>query len=550
MLKDIVKLMNKITRSLVVFAFSIIGLSGYADNWNGINSDVSWFSDSESEFHIQRADQLMGLSDLVKTGNSFEGKTIYLEDDLNMNYHDWQPIGGNYYGGTSFNGIFDGKNHKISSLHPAADPYTGNSLRHYGLFGEAGEKSIVKNITVSGSVDIVPQSLDILVYVGGIVGCSSGVIENVKANFFISAGKEIQKTVIESFYAGGICGQANIVKKAKASGEISLAYGNIYWRVNNGRIGGIVGSGSVLEQVDSEVAISVWAKDKGYVGGVAGTVYEGGSVKNATFYGSLKDSEDNFVYGESPLYSACGGIIGGSLSSDVEISNCISAPKAFETSFTSYWISPIIGTNATYDYAGGNNYYTIPVGYSNVLGNQVDEATLVGATSLPNFDNDIWDFSNGKPMLKALKVQYYVSVRLDKGYLRYVVSDGGSLYLKLMADDGYAVSKVYFDDTDVSDCLQGQDLILTNISSSGELKFIFVQDASGIGMVESDVKPNFSIKGNKIVFNELFDSTSLKVYNMEGRLVCSMKVNSNQSISLNSGIYIIKVGKNTFKVSI
>lgn len=542
--------MNKITRSLVVFAFSIIGLSGYADNWNGINSDVSWFSDSESEFHIQRADQLMGLSDLVKTGNSFEGKTIYLEDDLNMNYHDWQPIGGNYYGGTSFNGIFDGKNHKISSLHPAADPYTGNSLRHYGLFGEAGEKSIVKNITVSGSVDIVPQSLDILVYVGGIVGCSSGVIENVKANFNISAGKEIQKTVIESFYAGGICGQANIVKKAKASGEISLAYGNIYWRVNNGRIGGIVGSGSVLEQVDSEVAISVWAKDKGYVGGVAGTVYEGGSVKNATFYGSLKDSEDNFVYGESPLYSACGGIIGGSLSSDVEISNCISAPKAFETSFTSYWISPIIGTNATYDYAGGNNYYTIPVGYSNVLGNQVDEATLVGATSLPNFDNDIWDFSNGKPMLKALKVQYYVSVRLDKGYLRYVVSDGGSLYLKLMADDGYAVSKVYFDDTDVSDCLQGQDLILTNISSSGELKFIFVQDASGIGMVESDVKPNFSIKGNKIVFNELFDSTSLKVYNMEGRLVCSMKVNSNQSISLNSGIYIIKVGKNTFKVSI
>lgn len=550
MLKDIVKLMNKITRSLVVFAFSIIGLSGYADNWNGINSDVSWFSDSESEFHIQRADQLMGLSDLVKTGNSFEGKTIYLEDDLNMNYHDWQPIGGNYYGGTSFNGIFDGKNHKISSLHPAADPYTGNSLRHYGLFGEAGEKSIIKNITVSGSVDIVPQSLDILVYVGGIVGCSSGVIENVKANFNISAGKEIQKTVIESFYAGGICGQANIVKKAKASGEISLAYGNIYWRVNNGRIGGIVGSGSVLEQVDSEVAISVWAKDKGYVGGVAGTVYEGGSVKNATFYGSLKDSEDNFVYGESPLYSACGGIIGGSLSSDVEISNCISAPKAFETNFTSYWISPIIGTNATYDYAGGNNYYTIPVGYSNVLGNQVDEVTLAGATSLPNFDNDIWDFSNGKPMLKALKVQYYVSVRLDKGFLGYVVSDGGSLYLKLMADDGYAVSKVYFDDTDVSDCLQGQDLNLTNISSSGELKFIFVQDASGIGMVESNAKPNFSIEGNKIVFNELFDSTSLKVYNMEGRLVCSMKVNSNQSISLNSGIYIIKVGKNTFKVSI
>lgn len=100
------KLMNKFTRCFVVFALSFVGLSGYADNWNGTSSDVSWYSDSETEFHIKRAAQLKGLSDLVKTGKSFEGKTVYLEDDLNMCYQDWQPIGGNYYGGTSFNGIF------------------------------------------------------------------------------------------------------------------------------------------------------------------------------------------------------------------------------------------------------------------------------------------------------------------------------------------------------------------------------------------------------------------------------------------------------------
>lgn len=83
-------------------------------------------------------------------------------------------------------------------------------------------------------------------------------------------------------------------------------------------------------------------------------------------------------------------------------------------------------------------------------------------------------------MLKALKVKYCVSVRLDKGLIGYVVSDGGDLNLKLMTDAGYAVSKVYFNDTDVTDCLQGQDLNLTNITSSGELKFIFTQDASAV----------------------------------------------------------------------
>ena len=174
----------------------------------------------------------------------------------------------------------------------------------------------------------------------------------------------------------------------------------------------------------------------------------------------------------------------------------------------------------------------------------------MSATSLPGFDSNIWDFSNGKPMLKALKVKYCVSVRLDKGLIGYVVSDGGDLSLKLMTDAGYAVSKVYFNDTDVTDCLQGQDLNLTNITSNGELKFIFTQDDSAVKMIENNDKPNFSINGKNLVFDDVTSETPLRVYNAEGRLVCSMKVNSNQSVPLNSGIYIVKLGKYTYKVSI
>ena len=68
--------MNKFTRSLVVLAFSMMGLSGYADIWDG-SSDTSWYSESNSEFHIKRAAQLKGLFDLVKAGNSFDGRGNY-----------------------------------------------------------------------------------------------------------------------------------------------------------------------------------------------------------------------------------------------------------------------------------------------------------------------------------------------------------------------------------------------------------------------------------------------------------------------------------------
>lgn len=539
--------MNKFTRSLVVLVFSMMGLTGYADTWNGVSSDISWYSESNTEFHIKRAAQLKGLSDLVKEGHSFEGKTIYLDDDIDLGYNSWRPIGGNYYD-CVFNGTFDAQNHKVAYVHPKVTDSPYWSSHCYGLFGEAGGESIIRNLSVSGGMELYTQDGDFEICAGGVVGSSRGKIENVHSNFDIGASDESSR-VVNYIYVGGVCGKCNEISFAQSRGAINLAFANVYWRGDRGNIGGVAGSASKLIQVESEVVISVWARNNGFVGGIVGFIEEGGTINNAAFYGSLKDSKDNYVYGDSPQYSACGGILGGSMST-ANVSCCISAPTVFMTNFTSYWINPVIGDNVSCNYEGNNNYYTIPTGYSNVLGNQIDESTLMSATSLPGFDSNIWDFSNGKPMLKALKVKYCVSVRLDKGLIGYVVSDGGDLSLKLMTDAGYAVSKVYFNDTDVTDCLQGQDLNLTNITSSGELKFIFTQDDSAVEMIENNTKPSFSIAGKNLVFDDVTAETPLRVYNAEGRLVCSMKVNSNQSVPLNSGIYIVKLGKYTYKVSI
>ena len=539
--------MNKFTRLFVLLAFYFVSLTSFADVWDGYSSDVSWYSEANSEFHIRRAAQLKGLSDLVREGNSFEGKTIYLDDDIAL-YHPWQPIGGNVYGSASFNGTFDAQNHKISSIKPDVSDSPREMLHYYGLFGMAGEKSVIKNVFVSGSVDISPQSNDFNIYVGGLVGSSDGRIENVQSKFVIWATSST-KYKIECLFVGGVCGAGNVLQKVKSDGEISLAFANVDWRANHNFVGGVVGAASEMSIVRADNKISAWAREKEtYVGGVVGKLSK--SIDNACFYGSLKVSNDRFSYGNVPDYAACGGIVGGG-NADMKISTCISAPSSFETDYSGYWINPLVGDYSTYPCIGTDNYYTIPLGYSRVPGNQIDESVLTGASSLPGFDSNLWLFStNTKPTLRALRVQRSVYVMLDKGKIGYLVEDGGAIHLKLMADEGYEVSKVYFNETDVTDLLQGDDLTLTDISSDGVIKIIFIQSASSVHMVEQASKPNLSISSNGLVLKGVVDGSIIQVYTLDGRLIMSEKVKDNQKIELKAGGYIVKLGRFTYKIAL
>lgn len=547
--------MNKLTCSLILMFIFFWGESCLADTWDGVSSDVSWYSENSTEFHIKYAAQLKGLSDLVKKGNSFEGKTVYLDDDLNMASREWQPIGGNVRGGgSSFSGIFDGQSHEITNLYPVVDgdaSYLG--VRYLGLFGEAGKKSILKNLLVSGNTNIGPQSSDFAIYVGGLVGRTDGTIENVHSQFDTFASTYV-KAYVENLCVGGVCGQGNIINKAAAKGELTFAVADIYWRPNHCYIGGVAGIGKIINEVSSECEISSGANaEEVCIGGIVGKVEEEeeGAVKNACFYGSIDVQEDPYDYGHSSLFNGCSGIVGVARGNISDMSCCISAPKSFVANFTSHWINLLIGDNSSYNYTGSNNYYTIPTGYSKVLGNQIDETTLLNATSLPGFDSNIWDFSTKeKPMLKNLKVKYCVSVHLDKGEIGYWVNEGENLSLKLIADEGYEISKVYFNDLDMTEYLHDGVLDMANISSNGELKFIFIQNVSAIDMIENNSKPNLSIEGKTIIFKGIEDNQRLRVYTGEGKLVLSKFVTSNQAISLNNGIYILKLGKYTFKISV
>ena len=96
--------------------------------WDGRSSDTSWYNDTSSEYHINSAAQFKGFADLVSYNYcSFEGKTIYLECDVDLDNHPWSPIG--LHSGKPFYGIFDGLNHSITNLIPSAN--TANITNSY-----------------------------------------------------------------------------------------------------------------------------------------------------------------------------------------------------------------------------------------------------------------------------------------------------------------------------------------------------------------------------------------------------------------------------------
>ena len=73
------------------FVMALVPMTAFAegtsvDNWDG-TADTSWYTDhkTDTEYHFTTAEQLAGLAQLVndKTASvSFEGKTIYLDNDL------------------------------------------------------------------------------------------------------------------------------------------------------------------------------------------------------------------------------------------------------------------------------------------------------------------------------------------------------------------------------------------------------------------------------------------------------------------------------------
>ena len=362
-------------KQLFIFMTMLLPMVANADTWDGASSETSWFNDSESTFHLTKASQLKGLSDLVNTGQTFEGKTIYLDDDIDLCNYKWEPIGSN----GSFKGNFDGNKKQIKNLYLAnnRDSDFGKGL---GLFGRA-DNAYIANLSIQGKIDCYRASV-----AGGVAGyalnCS---ISNIICNVDVESVKG------ENVFYGGTLGlvvgsgTGTRMSKIYSDGKITITSPSI----THGLVGGIAGMVTSISESCSKAKIDITHSSGGsgslYVGGMAGEVFS--YIENAIFTGSIVVNNNGGDY--------C--LTRGICFSDNEIRNVISAPSNFY-SYADASQTALIDKNSNIN----NSYYTTTFANSYEKGIAITEDYLKSGVQLEGFGTDIWKFKSGEyPSLRA-----------------------------------------------------------------------------------------------------------------------------------------------------
>ena len=309
------KLLSLLLALCLVMA--LVPMSAFAegtsvDNWDG-TADTSWYTDhkTDTEYHFTTAEQLAGLAQLVndKTASvSFEGKTIYLDNDLDLSGTQWTPIGNGNNFVRHFAGTFDGQHHKIMNLY---HHYTGDELVRNGLFGVVSDGGTLKNLLVIDA-DIASNDGSLL---AGILAdwVNGGTVENC-----YTSGK-IENNVGSKF-VGGLIGQCTWSTQVKGCGSDATVISTESDEDHVDTVGGLIGQ---------------WENSA-----------DSSSITDCWFGGSVSCNN---------IYSAVGGILGANFENfsgnkpGVIIKNCIVATKnitgAEPGNIT--WITAVVKTHVT-----------------------------------------------------------------------------------------------------------------------------------------------------------------------------------------------------------
>lgn len=184
---------------------------------------------------ISTAAELMAFAESVNKGYTYEGETVVLTADIDLNNATWTPIGPNADASNKFQGTFDGQGHTIRNLKVNQEA----AYHAAGLFGALN--GIAKNFTIDGAtITSISQGNDkgntdngTAVVAGSIY--NTGSIENVTVK---------NATVNGNRYVGGIAGYVygSIKDCTVESSSITSTPDDLTGSYDNGdKAGGIVG---------------------------------------------------------------------------------------------------------------------------------------------------------------------------------------------------------------------------------------------------------------------------------------------------------------------
>ena len=305
------------------------------DNWDG-TADTSWYTSAPdaSEYHISTAEQLAGLAQLVNADpgkTNFAGKTIYLDNDIDLSGHEWISIGtvlGGDYPEYSFCGVFDGQSHVISNLYSHESDIKGadesHNLLRNALFGNVynGE---VKNLGVADAEIWIDPKDDSAAGKGILVDwMGKSKITNCWTSGSIYSGTKTEKNI------GGIvgvtmqgCTISGCYSTATLTGNFTNSEG--YYKNPNpadwpcDSIGGIVGA-----RFDSSLTVTdCW--------------FDGKIVVN-----SIQAAVGGIVGCIATVNNSVGGSVGDA---DIAIKNCMvtTTDMGADKGGNTYWVAYALG---------------------------------------------------------------------------------------------------------------------------------------------------------------------------------------------------------------
>lgn len=306
-------------------------LAGYVEAKTGtIKEGASagiWPEDQCSEpavksgvYQISSEKELKWFVNAVNGGNTAINGA--LTTDITLSTADgaagnWYPIGNDK---NSYKGTFDGQNHRVTGM------VIRGEKNEQGFFGNIDGKGTVKNLKISGDINVTGDSLS----TGGIAGYLEGKIIYCEYSGSVSGG----------MYVGGITGQTGLNAKvtecrntASVAGTQSIggitgavSYGTISKCINTGSVGtedksqqagGIVGlmsnyavvegcynTGTVIGKKNlgglaGEATVCAVPQGCYNIGSVASGINTGGSVGSYTGSAYISQTTGSFYLAES-----------------------------------------------------------------------------------------------------------------------------------------------------------------------------------------------------------------------------------------------------------
>lgn len=233
--------------------------------------------------------------------DGYEGYYFALTRDISLSdTASWLPIGYFTEAGDSepkpFKGNFNGQGYRVYNL-----KISDTTQDYAGLFGSV-HGAVIENLTVDGQVNahskaalLVGETNDSTIsncssrgqvrgvgVIGGIVGeAYDSVILECTNTAGVLGGTDVDG--VNDAYAGGICGSAQSSFMSDCTSDTTDSYSALY---SEGYVGGIAGNIYETEIYNTYVEGKVGSTSADYIGGLVGRM-QSGQLKNGRFAGTI-----------------------------------------------------------------------------------------------------------------------------------------------------------------------------------------------------------------------------------------------------------------------